>query len=278
MDRKTEQALEGPATSINTRLLAASLDVREFWTHLRRQLIIGADPDSACADALRQAGCSEFQLEQTSRAITSLIRECRSGFNSRFPKLVEQLELRARPLKERWEAIGPGLLNTVEKRVWGDQAPQGWWPSKVSGLLVQPMRGGDGGLISSPPAIWVEAVLTDVQPLVPEVLRVGWLITRVAVECHLADKTDDAVLIRAWSLASIPLLLEAGRELDLIAADDIPLSTALVLWGFADDPDHQIVESWYREVGSTAGTLMVAIKDLHQRLQPAGPQRPQAGD
>ena len=129
IDSKTEALLIEAATAINTRLISASLDVREFWRTYRSQVTLHLDGVEACSVALLAAGCSEFQLEQTAKVIASRMSEGRMEFHRRFPKLVEQLELRGRPLKERWDTVVDGLLLYVPRQVWGDSPPLRWWPA-----------------------------------------------------------------------------------------------------------------------------------------------------
>ncbi len=270
VDPKTEQLLVKPVTGINTRLISSSIDVGEFWHRYRSEFVDHDGGNRACSSALLAAGCSELQIEQTSKAISSLLSECRLSVDRRFPKLSEQLELRARPLKERWGMAGPGLLRDVQQQIWKDSPPEDWWPTRIDGLLVQPMRGGDGGFESASQRFWIEAMLTDVDRSVPEVLRVAWLITRLAMDAHLRGKAADRSLSRAWSLASVPLLLSAGVRLDLIDAPSLPISAAIDLWNMGDSSVSSKLEFWWQSIQGTETPLPVCVSELDRMFQPSG--------
>ena len=102
-DTKTETALAPSATEINQRLLSASLDMGAFWRRLLIEAAEERDDKTAVEIALIASGCSELQLDSTTAAIVNRILDCRNVMTNRFPKLAEQLELRGRPLVERFD-------------------------------------------------------------------------------------------------------------------------------------------------------------------------------
>ena len=89
VDSKTESLLIGAVTDINTRLISTEVEVGEFWKRYRSEIAVNRDGVEACANALQAAGCSEFQLDQVVKAITSRLSEGRIEFQRRFPKLGE---------------------------------------------------------------------------------------------------------------------------------------------------------------------------------------------
>ena len=214
-DQKTEQTQIQPVTEVNNRLFASAVDVSQFWQQYLLQILSDVPLERACGVALLSAGANEMQVDQTTKAIVNRMSDARLAFNHRYPKIAEQLDLRARPLRERWETYGPGLLNQVGKQIWGDSPPEDWWMPNVTALMVQPIRGGDGGCDASSSRLWLEAMLTDVDPRVPEVLRVAWLVTAMAIENYTRQTSGDLRLMRPWSLVSVPLVLKAGSEMEL---------------------------------------------------------------
>ena len=270
-DRKTEQALVAPATQINQRLLSASLDVGEFWQRLFDETAFDSDNPRACEIALVAAGCSELQVEQTAKAISSRLGECRIAFHRRFPKLAEQLTLRSQPLRERWATVGPGMLNGITKQVWGGPAPRDWWPTRIEGLMVQPIRGGAGGYDIDTAQFWMEAMLTDVDPAVPEVLRVAWLVTRLATESHTRGTAAGETSL-PWGIGSVPLVLSAAAELDLLQTSSLPIARAVEIWHLGDAVVGQIAQQWWNQWQASKTTrgnspLPVALADLRHRLR-----------
>lgn len=268
-DSKTEQLLIGKVTEINNRLLSSSIDVAVFWQHYLTELLAGKQIQAATASALMAGGCSELQVEQTGKAISNRLSDARQAYAVRFPKLGEQLNLRARPLREKWEAVGPGLLRDVERQIWDNSPPSGWWTPRLTAQLVQPIRGGDGGFGAESGRIWIEAMLTDVNPSVPEVLRVAWLTTRIAVESHTRKQTGDQALGTAWSLVCVPLVLSAAANLDLIPSDPLPIKRAMELWQRGDAVVADKLQQWWAHYKQSPTPLPVALRQLDQSVSKA---------
>lgn len=287
-DAKTEAALVQPTTEINTRLLVASVDVRQFWEFLFSEIAVGVPLRESCNQALLKAGCSELQLDQTAAAVGSRLDECRMAFEKRYPKLPEQLKLRAGPLKDRWQTFGPGLLIEIANQIWDSSPPQDWWPAKIDVMLVQPIRGGDGGCEADDCRVWIEAMLTDADPNVSEILRLAFWITQVAIEQHLnskhpvspdfdeAGETGSGELrpMRShaaplpWKLGSVPIVLSAGNELDLFRSPGLPVASAVGLWRLGSSDVAQTVESWWQQWLDANAPMPVALKALDKMLAP----------
>jgi hypothetical protein len=269
-DPKTEALLIEPVTEVNNRLVSSSIDVGAFWQSYLVERLRDTEMNVACAMALMSSGCSELQVEQTTKAISGRLSDARLAFMQRFPKLAEQLELRARPLREKWDTYGPGLLRDVGRQIWDNSPPENWWMPRVQGWLVQPVRGGDGGFDVHSERFWIEAMLTDADPLVPEVLRIAWLVTRMAIERHIRERSGDLSLSRAWSLVSVPLVLTAAAELELIRGGDLPIARAMELWQIGDAQIAERLRQWWQQLRQTPQPLPVALKALDRLLKQAG--------
>lgn len=267
-DKKIEQLLVQPVTEVNNRLFASAVDVSQFWQHYLLQIMSDVSMEKACGFALLSAGENEMQVDQTTKAIVNRLGDARLAFLHRYPKLSEQLELRARPLKERWETFGPGLLNQVGKQIWRDNPPDEWWMKHVTAAMVQPMRGGDGGCDAASSRLWLEAVLTDVEPGVPEVLRVAWLVTSMAIDSYARETSNDLSLMLPWSLVSVPLVLNAGRELELVRGEQLPVSEAMQLWHFGDAEIAETVSQWWTNQTDSTAPMPARLKQLDEMLPP----------
>ena len=282
-DQKTESALLGPTSEINTRLVSAMTDVRGFWSSLFAGVAAGKNTRDSCTSALLSAGCSELQIEQTAAALGSQLDECRIAFQNRFPKLREQLELRAGPLKDRWQTYGPGLLIQTAQLIWDSSPPEDWWPERVDCLLVQPVRGGDGGFDSGQCRVWMEAMLTDADPAVGEIFRLAFWVTQVAVGRHL-DTTLGRTTTPShpedfgsgthrrtslpWGLGCVPVVLAAGAQLDLFRTQSLPVAKAVRLWRLGDDSVAKVVALWWDQWAEAGAAMPVALKALERMLRP----------
>ena len=266
-DPKTESLLIDPVAQINTRLVNESIDVAGFWRSYLAEIASGMTLDLACDASLMSAGCSELQLDATAGAIAKKLSDAKSLFDGRFPKLVDQLELRGRPLRERWDTLGAGCLREVERLIWQNSPPQDWWPSRINGYLVQPVRGGDGGWDGPGERFWMEAMLTDADPAIPEVVRVAWLISSVAIENHSRSRSSESELIAAWKLASVPIVLSAATALELVASDPLPIAKAISMWHVAPPSAAEVVSNWWDEWQSSETALPVALRNLSKQLR-----------
>lgn len=267
-DARTQAALVQPATNLNNRLLSASIDVAEFWHQLISQHLDDGGNARALEVALLQAGCSELQLEQTAGAIANCLGECRLAFQKRFPKLTEQLKLRSKPLRDGWDKMGQQLLDNIARTIWKDDPPDEWWPPRVDGLLVQPLRGGDGDFDVASRTFWIEALLSDIDPEVPEVLRIAWLLTQLAIELQMREKSSETVTGMPWSLAAIPIVLSAAGEMGLSSGDMLPIAPACSLWRIGDDSTAQTVQKWWLQWLHSDSPMPVALKALDRMLHP----------
>src|SRR5690606_33196825 len=140
VDAKFDQALSATIAVVNQRLALAELDVGRFWETL---VSAPAGDDAARVErALVRAGCSELGVDSLAPAVLGRLADARLAVRQQFPKLAEQLPLRAGPLRSLWEASGPGLLRQVARRTVAQVIPP-----RTTIHLVQPVRGGDGGLL-----------------------------------------------------------------------------------------------------------------------------------
>ncbi|TWU63086.1 hypothetical protein [Crateriforma conspicua] len=272
VDAATEKAMAAPVTQINARLVSESLDVYRFWDAVIRTAAVRKDGPvqrkAAIKDyeqALLDAGGSELQSEQTASAIADLFSSAGSAFDRRFPKLNQQLELRGRPLREAWESYGPGLLNQISKKIWQGQPPDDWWPAKVNGYWVQPMRGGDGG-VAPDGRFWIEAMLTDAHRELPEVLRIAYLVTLIAVDEHIRQRSGEQWFTLPWPEAVVVVVLDAAAELDLVDDPESRIHLAVRHWLHRDLWLGEILKEWSSQWHSTGAVMPVAVKALAKMI------------
>ncbi|MCD0461661.1 hypothetical protein [Roseiconus lacunae] len=288
-DQATEEKLAPPTSQINTRLASSMIDVSRFWSALFAEVAAGNPIRVSCEAALSAAGCSELQIESTAAALCSQLDDCRIALSGRFPKLQEQLKLRAGPLRDRWQTYGPGLLIESAKLIWHSAPPEQWWPENVDCLLVQPFRGGDGGFDSGSKRIWIEAMLTDPDPVVTEVIRLAYLTTQVAIGQHLEQSLGPGGLqsdqpegfgsgtlrqsLLPWDLGTVPIVLKAAKNLGLHTQHDLPVQKTIELWRLGDGEVASVVASWWQQWGDRDVAMPVSLKALSQAMKPLAERR-----
>ena len=143
-----------------------------------------------------------------------------------MPQVVEDLALRAGPIREQWEARGPGLLHGV-----GRLTDAGLVAEQAEVVLVQPVLGGGGRACALYNLVLLEAVLTNPIQSLPEVVRLGWLVAQLNLELPEFQgelRRDRALML--GSLAMVPIVLAAAEDVELSRCDEATVAVALEAW------------------------------------------------
>lgn len=142
-----------------------------------------------------------------------------------WPRWESELPLRIGPLREQWEARGPGLIARMARRAgWGP-----WdWDQPVA--LVQPAWGGAGACATdAAQTIVLEALLTNADSQLPETLRLAWFIAQRALLAQRFPALEQGPSTLA-AVAALPLVLEAGHYVELVSPNPNLLTHAQATW------------------------------------------------
>lgn len=291
------------AGRITDRLVSAAIIESVFWGHLIDEIVSCPNnpplTPQLCEVALLRAGHSQLQSDQTAASIFRSIDLCRQSIEKDSPRLAEQLRLRYAPLKQAYEGYGPGMLRSIGNQIWNGSPPKDWWPSRATIHAVQPLRTGAAGRSTNQTSVWIEAVLTDISPLVPEWLRLVQQLTEMAIDTHTrthashfsvagkddAGRANAATTELPWSLGIVPMVLDQANERGFLSttaevsaagsaskstmSSSLPLSTALRLWQPSESDGDELVivlEKWWMDVGSKAQAFPIALKQLADML------------
>ncbi len=281
-----------PLTVLSSRLVACEIDIGLFWSRLVAVAAGGASDAEACHSALESAGLGFLAVDSAAAAITSGLAETRLAYQERFPKAAGQLELRARPIREQWDAYGRGLLRRI-----GRQTHESYLPKSIAGVMLTPYRGGDGDSDPAQETFWLEAVLTNPVAAVPEVLRVAWLVTRVGIARQLfapaatklavdgdgsGSEPNAARSALVVALAALPVTLDAAVYLEITSAaavDDTLIAAALAAWfpaglGLTTSDElpglAETLAKWWQQHQQLQPPFPVSLKAL-DRMLPTAP-------
>ena len=170
------------------------------------------DSKFAAADSVGEL-LSQSIKEAAGQESPVAAHEIHAAVLAAFPRLETELATRQSPLKMQWDARGPGMLNTIRKSLTAGghdvvNRPVDMW-------LVQPWSGGRAllfpNLVPDRTTILFEAVITDVIPELPEVVRMAWSIGR------LSCRVDDDQLIHevVTAAASVGLVQDNDATVEL---------------------------------------------------------------
>jgi hypothetical protein len=224
VDRRLTNACK---TSIQ-RLERACADVRlaasVLWQHLPPLSCDARDVDElavALNEVLRESRLPQF----VECDLIEILDVCAAPLPSLYPRLGTELGCRQRPIREQWDARGPGLLLQAHRASHGAVLPD-----HVAVHLVHPALGGGGFAHPIYGSIRFESVLANRLEQLSEVVRLAWLIAQLPTDVGKATDPDSPIAILPWAV--LPLTLYAAAEVQLVQFDQPTLALALAEWDF----------------------------------------------
>lgn len=191
------------------------------------------------------------------------IEDVEAAVNRLQPRLREDLALRERPIREQWEARGPGLLHQFARLTEPKLLVE-----TATVILVHPALGGGGEAHLAQNAVRFEALLANPQPQLPEFVRLGWYLAQL--NCDLPDNAEKIPadrLPQAVRLAMLPPLLAAANELE--AAPEDALELALATWRIESPPGVELptlLRQWWSVYQDGRPPFAVALTALDRML------------
>ncbi|MEN1681226.1 MAG: hypothetical protein AAGJ46_16685 [Planctomycetota bacterium] len=212
--------------------------------------------DAALGEALRRAAGPEIRAASTPGSFPTEPPAGRAEAYAAAEEaltqrasIAEQLSLRTGPLREQWEARGPGLMKQLGRLT---EPASGAGP--VSVLPVLPVCGGHGLCLTDSRAVTIEAVLANPHAELPEVARLGWLVARVDAPRHAAAAAATAVAAIA-----------AAEAVELATLDEPTLALAIEAWRIESpvaQPDR--LAEWWRRYRESPTPWPVAVPMLQE--------------
>jgi hypothetical protein len=201
------------AESLKNSLTSLGLDSEFAWLGLLNAASQFESNQELAATFLRRLlGATAQRTEVVSRfagAITSL----ESSVRNAFPDLDKELALRVGPLREQWEARGPGILHRLATTTDVDLPPL-----EATVAIVSPIHGGGGIALLASNTVVFEGVLTNGDATLPEIVRLAWLVAQLQLDLpKFSEAIPQARLSQLAALALLPPILEAAHFVELIA-------------------------------------------------------------
>lgn len=264
VDVRLAEALAAPAASLSAELKAAGLSVDAFF-----------------AQAAPLASAFENNRELAERALAKLrgrenhdllcgrmagwFAQLEAAFNAAVPGAIDELELRSGPLRDQWEARGPGLLAAIGRRT-----EPALLAEAAEVVLVYPATGGEATAHLPYNKIVIEAVLANPYAELPEVVRLGWLLSSLNLDLpRYFGEIPSARLTRLAPLAMLPVALEAAAEVELAAGGPASLAAAISAWRLADSTSKSLAETlqaWWQTYQDGRPAWSVALAALDRML------------
>jgi hypothetical protein len=172
------------------------------------------------------------RMSSTAAALAGAIADLQIAVRNAAPSLGDELVLRERPLREQWEARGPGLMHQVVSLT-----ESALMPPLADVLLVHPAFGGAGMAHLPFNSIRIESVLANPHETLPEILRMAWLLSQLQLDLPLFSENIHADrLPHVARLAMLPAVLKAADNADLVRYSPELIGKALAAWQLSVPP------------------------------------------
>jgi hypothetical protein len=256
------ETLRAPSEALQVRIQDCGGDPEMIWRHLH-----GLSPSVTSSRQLAQQalqvtlGLPQAEVvEGLERALDALD----AGVARVQPRLEQELELRAEPLRLQWEARGPGLLRQMATRVDNELLVP-----HVNIILVHPLLGGGGEAHLLYDSVRLEGVLYHPHPELPETLRLAWLIAQLNQEVPgYSEAIDPDRLHDLAAIALVPAALMAADYVELARFDEPTLCRAMELWHVPRLVDNQsaLVWDWWQTFCETRPHWRIALQALERMV------------
>ena len=263
VDRRLADAIDVPAQQLAGEIAAAGLPPDRFWQNLV--------PLAARTDSRRQLAEMAIiktvgrvdRLESIASALAAAIAGIENAALAAVPNLIEELKLRELPIRQQWEARGPGMLRQVA--LLTDET---LLPAECQVVLVHPALGGGGESHLAYNQVRLEAVLANPVAELPEVARLGWLVSQLQLD--LPAYSEQIHADRLPFIASLAMLapaLAAAEYVELARFTPETLRLAIEAWRLSTPGQTDaaaLVLQWWQTYQETRPPWPVALAALDQ--------------
>jgi hypothetical protein len=270
VDPQLTAAVSEPARALQTEIQAASLPEARFWRSLNAFAYQLDNNGELAAMALRKSVGTTARHEPLAVKIAAHIATLENAVRNALPGLVDELALRARPLRELWEACGPGLLRAI-----GQLTDERLIVDSADVVLVYPALGGGGAAHLINNSVRIEAVLTNNIPQLPETVRLAWLVAQLNQDVPMfGERLHSDRLPLVAGLAMLPAVLAAGSELELCRCDPAAVALAISAWHPelpSAESTADVVNLWWQTYQLSRTPWSTALAALDQMLAGTSP-------
>jgi len=270
------QELTDPKLALNLMPSVMELDniiVERVGTSARRgwRLLVGMasgiESNHVLAEQWMRRMGLDREIDASSRVsrLAGAISDVEAAMALAFPKLLEQLLLRGRPLQEQWVGYGRGLMAHVRRLT-----EAAWLVPEAEAILVQPVLVGAGQAYPTLNRFSIEAVLTNPMAELPEVVRVTWLVCQL--QADLPKFVDDLSPGRAEPIAALAALaatLAAAEAMELSCCDEATIQLAIEHWQIAIpalEDTASVLIPWWETYLQTRPPWAIALRALDKML------------
>ncbi|PHS08942.1 MAG: hypothetical protein COA78_12365 [Blastopirellula sp.] len=265
IDQQLSTELNQPVQALMSAIANLGLEPAQVWQHLI-PLSAGIENNNELADVTLRKLIPISEITQSKQTqLSGCFQDLENAYRTRFPKLADELIQRIRPLREQWEARGPGLMDTV-----GRLTEPNLLVGSADVILVQPSSGGRGVAHLDYNSVRLEAMLYNVDRTLPEVVRLAWLISQLNLDLPVYSERiqrDRLRLIAGYAM--LPACFQAAEEVELLSLNQASFAAALEAWRISPTDNDQLSSTlldWWQTYQQTNSSWTVALHALDQML------------
>jgi len=262
-DSRLAEAIRVPASQLAAEISAAHLPQARFWQHLIPLAGTRDHRRGFVETAVAKTAGRGPQFEQVVSGITAHVAALDVTVKAALPELANELSLRERPLREQWEARGPGLLTQI-----GCLTEESLIVPQCEALLVYPALGGGGEAHLAYNSARIEAVLANPVPELPEVVRLAWLIAQLQLDLPIYSESIHAErLPHIAKYAMLPAALAAAECVELVRFTPALVSSAISAWRLAIPSGFDasgLVMDWWQTYQQARPPWRVGLEALNE--------------
>jgi hypothetical protein len=224
-DSALEAALAPAVSTLTTTIAEERLPAEIFLGHLLPLSVTFPHPQQLAEAALNKTvGRTEARIRVP--RVRRVLAELKDAFCSVVPEATESLAARVEPLHRDWTVHGTALLHRVAELT----SPE-ILVDEASVVVIHPVLGGGGAASLVYNLVRIEAPEEDPVPELPEVLRLGWLLSMLNLDLpRYSEQVRRHSLARVAALAMLPVTLSAAEVLKLARCDPSTIGLAVRSW------------------------------------------------
>lgn len=261
VDRRFADALAAPAQALAAQITSAGHDLGTWFEHAIPLAAQYSVPARWAEVVLAKVAGGQRSDSALSAGWARRLGELERATEEAHPGVVEELELRSKPLIEQWEARGAGLLAQLALSTDVDMLV-----SNADAILVLPVSGGGGAAHPLYNSVRIQAVLANPMQQLPEVARLGWLIGQLNLDLpKWSEQLPRTRMAKIGPLSLVPPVLAAAEEVELARYNSETLGLALRAWT-GSDVEPATLERWWQTYRESSMSWPVALGALDRMV------------
>ncbi|MCU0877277.1 MAG: hypothetical protein MUF06_05780 [Pirellulaceae bacterium] len=264
-DPRLSEAMGAPTARLKGAIEGSGSPPGRLWRHLAGLAGRLDSPRQIAEVALAKTIGRGNRFEATVGTLADCLAAVLAAQRSALPSLDDELAMRERPLREQWEARGPGILTHVAQLT-----EAGLYPEQAEVLLVHPALGGGGAAHLPYNSVRIEAVLANPHADLPEAVRLAWLLAQLNLDLPAySEEVPADRLPHVARLAMLPAVLLAAEQVELVRGGTDLIPRAIQAWHIAVPPGFDVagtLPEWWETYTLDKPPFRVALHALDQML------------